>query len=153
MELIELIEPKVVVLHHDSLRVIICCLAGTATHKLYDMLGLTQHTDFEDNNNRIDEQEEELSEGATTDPADPDMASLPDSRSKEFTELQQPIEDSIQTAADGGEDITAAKPAKPTGQPHAHSSDQLPKGTKWKAAPVKFAAKRKAASQTIHSMM
>lgn len=88
-------------------------------------LGPTQDTDFEDDDVRLDEQEEELPKSTTV---DPDMAPFPESGSREFSELQQAIESSIQTAADDGEDITAVEPAEPSDQPQAHSSDQLPKG-------------------------
>ena len=61
---------------------------GTATHKLYDLLesvfgpdihlGPTQDTDLQEEDDRADEQEEELPEGATTGLAEPNTAPFPE---------------------------------------------------------------------------
>lgn len=66
MELTELIESKVVAVCCNALQVINCCLVGTATHKLYDLLESvfgpdihvdpTQDTDLKGEDYRIDEQ-------------------------------------------------------------------------------------------------
>ena len=113
-------------------------------------LGPSQDTDVENDDDKLDEQEEELPKGAT---ADPDTAppTFPESGSMEFSKLQQATESSIQTVADDGEDLSAVpvEPTKSTNQPQAHSLDQPPKGVKRKAALVKGAAKRKAASQVV----
>ena len=111
-------------------------------------LGPSQNTDVEDDD-RFNE-EEDLPKGATLDP-DTVPPTFPEYSSKEFSELQQAIESSIQTAADNGEDLftVPAEPTETTDEPQAHSSDQPPKGVKKKAAPVKGAAKRKAASPVV----
>ena len=131
MELVELIESRVVSLCHDALRVINCCLDGTATHKLFNLLesvfgpdvhlspSYTGTTISEEEEDLADEGDEDLPTEGTTEPSQ-----FPEADSKEYQELQKSIEQSIETAAKAGEDISSAPVSKTV--PSLGQSSQAP---------------------------
>ena len=132
MELAELIESRVVSLHHDALRVINCCLAGTATHKLFDLLESVFGPDLhlgpsftgtavsEEEDDLADEGDEDLPTEGTTEPSQ-----FPEAESREYQELQKAIKQSTETAAEAGEDISSA-PVSETVPPLGQSSQAPP---------------------------
>ena len=112
-KLAEMIEAKVVALQRDALRVINCCLAGSATHKLYDLLELVFGPDVHlgptytgDSRQAADDEEglTEYEEGEDNVPVE-DPSSHPSPTSKDSKQLQEAIEQSLETAAEAGKDI------------------------------------------------
>ena len=150
MELAELIESKVITLRRDALRVINCCLAGTATHKLFDLLESVFGPDIHlgpsytgDFRQAADDDEclTGYEEGEDDIPTE-EIPPHPEAESKDFQELQKAIEKSIESAADEGEDILSPPPGPVTDPSLGQSSSALPP-LKRKAPAVKGAAKRK----------
>ena len=98
MELAKLIELRVVSLCHDALRVINCCLAGTATHKLFNLLESVFGPDMHlgpsytgtavsgEEDDLADEGDEDLPTEGTTEPLQ-----FPEAESREYQELQKAI--------------------------------------------------------------
>ena len=134
MELAELIEAKVVSLHRDALRVINCCLAGMATHKLFDLLesmfGPDVHLgpSYTDEAHEAADEEEGLDEFHEEETDLPTEATLthPEAGSKDFKQLQEAIEKSIETATNEGEDILAPPPSPVADAAPGQSPSSLP---------------------------